>query len=323
MAFTNFAKTLPGLGVLVKLRICQAKKMVYELGNYAIFLLLALFLLIAFTYYVHRDEAGSQKLFFLLAAIVLVVHQSRKDKEFVFKHIAFPHVEMMLEYLVLVLPFITFGLYFFRWQAIILLLLCIAIVTYINVSTKQNKFNFFIQYIPASMFEWKSGVRRVFLPFVLLYIIAVASSWFKILPLVVLWFLTTMMMGFYDENESLPVLHEYESKASSFLLKKAMNHIKFLLILYMPILIVNTVFNPDYIWINTLFVLAQLTLLLFAITTKYMTYVPNARLFDNSNFTAIMTLLGALPGFFIIPLFLALLNYRKAINNLIPYFDND
>jgi hypothetical protein len=323
MALTLSNTQWTDIGVLVKLRLCQAKKMVYELGNYAIFLAFALLLIIAFTYYVHRDEAGSQKLFMLLAAIVVVAHQSRKDKIFVLKHIAYPHVEMMLEYLVIVLPFIVFGIYFYRFQSIGLLLLCIAIVPYINVSTKQGRFNAFIRYIPASMFEWKSGVRRVFWPFILLYLVALASSWFMILPLVVLWLLTTVMMGFYDENESLPILHEYESTAAAFLHKKIINHLKFLLLLYMPILVINTIFNPDYIWINALFVLAQLTLLVFAITTKYMTYVPNARLFNNSNFTAIMTLLGALPGFFIIPLFLALFNYRKAINNLIPYFDND
>lgn len=310
-------------GVLVRLRYCQAQKMIYELGNYAIFLFLLLILGIAFTYYVHRDEDGSQKLFMLLGLLVLVVHQSRKDKEFVLKHISNPYIEMMLEYLILVSPFLVFGIYFLRWESILLLLIFICIIPYINVVTKQEKYSAVIKIIPAGLFEWKSGVRRVFWPFVLLYIAAVASSWFKILPLILMWLLTTLMMSFYDENESLLILGEYETNHIAFIKKKIVSHVKLLLILYGPLLIVNVLFNPDYLLIVLLFLAAQITLLVFAITTKYKNYVPNTRLFNNSNFTALMALFGALPGFFLMPLVLTLFNYKKAIANLKPYFEND
>ncbi len=293
------------------------------MGNYALFLMFTFLLVLGFTYFVHRDESGSNKLMALLGFIVIVIHQSRKDKDFVIKHIAHPYFEMMVEYIVIVLPFILFGFYFFRFQAIALLMTCIAIVPYINVVTKQGKFNAFIKYIPASMFEWRSGVRKTFVPLVFLYVVALASSWFNYLPLVILWLITTIMMSFYDENESMLILHEYETNAHRFLYKKIKDHGQFFLMLYLPILAINTIFNPGYLLINGLFALAQIALLVFAITTKYKHYIPNAKLFNNSNFTAIMTLLGALPGFFIIPLFLAIVNYRLAINNLKPYFDND
>jgi hypothetical protein len=210
-----------------------------------------------------------------------------------------------------------------RWASMLLLLIFICIIPYVNVVTKQEKYNAFIKFIPASLFEWKSGVRKVFWPFVLLYLAAIASSWFKILPLILMWLLTTLMMSFYDENESMVILGEYENNHTAFIKKKIVEHVKILMIMYVPLLIVNVLFNPDYLLIVLLFLAAQITLLVFAITTKYMNYVPNAKLFNNSNFTALMALFGALPGFFLMPLVLTLFNYKKAIANLKPYFEND
>jgi hypothetical protein len=312
------------IGVLLKLRWIQLKKIAYESGSYAVFFVFVFLAAVAFTYFVHRDEQGSLKLFGLLGAVILFLHHSRKDRSFVFKHVPNPHLEMTIEYFVLSFPFLFFGIYFMRFEYLLLLLIALFMVPYINIEVKQETFNKTIKHIPTPMFEWKSGVRRTYFPFILLYAIALCSSWFKILPLIVLWFLTTLIMTFYDENEPQNFLNEGNAtNEKHFLNGKIISHVKILLVLYIPILLINTIFNIDFIWINILYLMAQVSLLVFGITTKYKHYVPSFNLITNSSFTSIIVLIGALPIFFIIPFLLAVVNYFKALTNLKPYFQND
>ncbi len=306
-------------GILIKIRWRQAKRMIFELGSYAVFLLLILLAFIIYTFYIHRDEKASELLILLFGVSIFIIHQSRKDKDFLIKHVPNYQLEMSLEYLMLVLPFTTASLYFFHAWPMVLLVIWLIIVPYINIVSNQKKYNNFIKYIPASMFEWKSGVRKSFVPLVFLYVCALASSWFKILPLIILWFICVIVLSFYDENETLEVLHEYAITSKGFLHRKLKDHLTFVLLFFTPILLINIFFNIEYALIIILFMLAYCTIVAFGITSKYKHYIPSISVMKNSNFTSVIALICALPGFFIVPLVLSFFYYRNAISNLKNY----
>ncbi|MEO8446207.1 MAG: hypothetical protein ABI528_01860, partial [bacterium] len=64
-------------------------------------------------------------------------------------------------------------------------------------------------------------------------------------------------MSFYNECESLEFLREKAQSAGKLLLQKIFIQIKYLLIFYSPVLIINSIFNADLIIVNIFFILSQ------------------------------------------------------------------
>src|ERR1019366_1479113 len=102
------------------------------------------------------------------------------------------------------------------------------------------------QVIPADHFEWIAGFRKNFILITPLYLLAVAFCWFRILPLFLLWFLTTVLISFYNECESLQVLRESGRPAGKFLILKLYAHCKYIVVLFTPLIVVNTLCNREF-----------------------------------------------------------------------------
>ncbi len=154
------------------------------------------------------------------------------------------------------------------------------------------------------------------------YLLAVAFCWFRILPLFLLWFLTTMIISFYSECESIQVLRESGETPGKFLLHKLYRHSRYIIILYTPLILINTIFNPGYLLINLLFVPVQVALVCFAIGLKYSSYRPNTMQTGNNILLTIIAFLVALPYLLPLPAVLSLVYFYKARNNL-KYYLND
>jgi len=176
--------------------------------------------------------------------------------------------------------------------------------------------------IPASDFEWLSGVRKNYIAVIGLYSLALAFSWFRILPLFLLWFLTVVISSFYTEYESLQILREQAKSPRNYLLFKLKKSTIYILLLYLPVIIINSIFNSEYLLINLLFIPVQIAILHYAITLKYTSYKPNKSQPGNNIPLAIVSISSALPYFLPIPAILSFVYFYKAAKNLKNYLND-
>jgi hypothetical protein len=176
--------------------------------------------------------------------------------------------------------------------------------------------------IPASHFEWISGFRKSFLLLIPLCILAIGFCWFKILPLFLLWFITFIITSFYNEFEPVHILREGGYSSKRFLRQKLYQHSGYLLLLYTPVLLINTIFNFEYWIVNLLFIPVQLSLLCFAICFKYSVYEPSKNLTAGSLILTMVSLCALIPYLLPVPLVMTFIYYRKAKNNLDNYLND-
>jgi hypothetical protein len=154
------------------------------------------------------------------------------------------------------------------------------------------------------------------------YILALGLSWFRILPLLLLWFITVSIASFYIECEPLHILKEGNFSSKRLLNYKLMRHSKYVILLYSPVLVINTIFNPEYWVLNLLFIPIQLSLLCYSICLKYATYEPNKKPIGNSIILSLVSLGTIIPYFLPIPLLMAVFTYGKANKNLNNYLND-
>jgi hypothetical protein len=209
----------------------------------------------------------------------------------------------------------------FTWQFWIIIahfLLCLGLSRwYYKPKESRIYWPHLSKLVPPSYFEWLSGLRRAWLPFLLLYLFIWIFCWVRALPIVGLWGLTFIIASFYNEGEprNLLQLHLGDSPAV-FLRRKIMKQALPMLLLFVPPLVVNAFFHPDIWPFHLLFLCMYLLVLMFMITSKYSVYEPNKDLQGNSVWQSLALLGAVIPFLAPLPLFLTVRNYIRAIRHL-------
>jgi hypothetical protein len=261
-------------------------------------------------------------LILLLLLICVSLHLHRKDKTFAQLHLINWHIQMYLEYVIVTFPFTFTSIFtknFFYFPTALILLWFVPYMHY-TTAQKTNFKNISVLFPSANAFEWISGFRTSFLMLIPLYLLALATCWIRFLPLLLLWFITTALLNFYNEYEALNILKARYSNSKEFLHQKIKKHCAYVFIFYAPILILNCFFHPDFIDINVLFLFVQFSLIVFAITAKYSSFVPAKKNLASNITVAIVSIGSIVPYLLPLPLIFALLYYKKAVNNLNNYF---
>jgi len=242
---------------------------------------------------------------------------TRIDKSFIYTNIDKPHLNMYAEYVVLTLPFSIAMVSTSHWYCYPLLVIALYLVPFIKQTfTTKGYFKKNSSFFPASNFEWISGFRKSYLVLIPLYLLALGFCWFKVLPLFLLWFITLVTSSFYTESESLHILRAGGFSSKKLIQKKLIQHVSYMLILNVPILLINTAFNLDYWLINLLFLFLQLSLLCFVLCLKYSSYIPNHTSTANSMLMTMVMIGTIIPFLLPLPFLLPIYHYRKAIHNL-------
>ena len=308
---------------LLYIRFKQLQKELKGLGLYLVILIgIAVYLIvISFKQFEKAPNA-----YYLIAAMALLcvgLQAYRKDKLFVYKHIENPHLQIFSEYVALTLPFsITaiFTKHWFCYPGLLILLLCIPFFRF--TFRPKTIFKNLSSIINISNFEWLSGFRKQYIAFISLYTLAIAFCWFRILPLFLLWLLTVLISSFYNECESIMVLRASSKSTGKFLRDKLKINTRYMVLLYTPLLIINTIFNSEFLLINILFLLIQISLLCFAICLKYSSYKPNKNQIENNILLTIVSLSAALPYLLPVPAILSIVYFYKSENNLKQYLND-
>ncbi|HET6225041.1 MAG TPA: hypothetical protein VFF27_02105 [Bacteroidia bacterium] len=306
--------------VLIKIRGIQLKKEAQEIGAGVLLFLGILWVLIYGAYYGYQHLPFPACLTAGLFFICLSIQLSRKDKSFVYNCIENPKREIYMEYSILTAPFSLPALLTPSWFLCPLLLISLAIIPLFKYTVKQKTyFKKISRFISPKAFEFISIFRKSFLFFIPLYILALAFSWFRILPLVLLWLFVTSVASSFMECEPLNILREHDASPASFLKQKIILNTKYIFVLLLPIVLINTLFNPEFWLFNLLFIPAQLALLSLAICLKYSNYEPNKLFIGNNLMLSFVALAVIVPYFLPIPLLMTIASYKKATNHLNTY----
>lgn len=294
-----------------------------QLGLYIIFVIAIIGFLIFYSY--EQFSEGNYGLYIIagLTAFCFYLQVNRKDSPFIYKHICRPQLQLFSEYAALTFPFSIFAVFTKSWYLYPMLLICLAVISFIKIQTKiKTRFKNLSSIIPACNFEWISGYRKQYLAFTFLYVAAVSFCWFKILPLFLLWLLTILISSFHNKCEPVQILREGNNLPRRFLWNKIKMNSLFILIFYTPLIIINTLFNPDYFLINVLFVPTQIFFLCFSICWKYGYYSPNTTQLSGSIPLAVVGLVSSLPYLLPIPALLTVAYFYKASHQLKPYLND-
>lgn len=308
--------------ILVRVRLHQVKRQLESLGlGYAFLLLAFLAAVIFYIYLAYLQKNKALYVFSLTVLILFLIHTSRKDKQFVHSQVNNPTQNIFTEYFIFTLPVTIPSLFTPHWIYFSLLILSFYVIANIKINLKQKTmFPHLSKIISPQNFEWLSGLRKNLILFMIFFALAAITCWIRILPLIFLWFIVISITSFYQECESLQILLASHTTPKKTLNQKIWNHSKYLLIILLPILVVNSIFNPGLILVNLVFLLVQFTVIIFAILLKYTTYSPNENLTGNVILVSAVTIGALIPFLLPIPLIICFRNYSKSVKNLNNYF---
>jgi hypothetical protein len=313
---------------LLKIRLLQLIREIKLLG--VLYSILISLTLILFIFRVYKFYQRDNLALYTVAGIIATVFSlqlSRQDKSFVFLHIENPRQSIFSEYVMLTLPVtipVLLSPYPYYFIIIIAGFYLISGVKY--SPKKKTRLASLGRLISPKNFEWISGIRHSRYTVGLFYITILLISYVMILPVLCLWILTMILFSFYRECEPLNILQVKFLKPSLFLNSKILRHTLLLILIYFPVLTINSVFNPHFIFFNVVFLLVQISVLALTILFKYKMYTPREMLPGN-NFILIIiqatTILpfftGGIPFLLPLPFFMCFKYYSSAKENLNYY----
>jgi hypothetical protein len=301
---------------LIELRLGQGKRLLYDLGNYGVLILIAILILHVFLFYALQQESASLIISLIVVGAILGIHSSREDVYFLKSHFEYYKKMMTLEYLLLISPILILSAIHLNYTVFIAAVGAAILAPYYHYKKEFRAGNPITNLLPIELFEWKSGLRKIYFAPVLFYILSYVGTVIPYLPMVLLFFCSTSVASFYDDNESVDLLTRFGDSGKNIFNTKSKIHMKYLLLLYLPVMVVSSIFHPENIWIHIAFLMSQVLLIGFLLTSKYKHYTPQYNPMKNSNFTAVMVLLSAFPLFFFIPGLYFVIFRSKAINRI-------
>ncbi len=304
--------------ILLPIRLKQISRELINAGLLLLPLLLVIVLLLVISYTLHKDFSTSLYLLAALLALCICIQFHRPDKPFVYRHVYRPHLEIYWEYFALTFPFAAPVLLFRHWYFFFLFHIALALVPFITLKFPAQKLYYqpVLKFIDPSSFEFLSGLRQSFYFIGPLWLLALALAWVKVLPLALLWLMCTSVATFFGECEPIHILRSKPGAPDLFLKSKIGRYAKYLLVFCVPILVINTFFHPPMWLVNFLFLLVQMSMLVFAITYKYSSYRPNEDVGKNNIVLSLVSAGSVFPFFLPVPLILAIVYFPKAIKNL-------
>ena len=309
---------------IFKIRLKQLIRIIAEIGiirTVVLFLILGFSLILMYTKL--NEESYREIVILSFAAIILLIHFKRKDKEFVNIYIGNPRILFFVEYLIISFPLIIAILYLELWIYAAAYLGSLIIIAIIKLKEKKLSINSLIQrLIPEENFEWKSGIRRNLFFAVGVWLIGFFTSFFIGSVPIVIFILGVIVLNFYEKFEPLAILIANEYNPREFLFRKLQNHLIIFSVLISPLILSFLIFSPQYYYIPLIEFISFCILIVYTILLKYSFYRPEGI----SGATQIFTMIGIaclfIPVLIPIILLLSIKFLFKAINNLNYYLDD-
>ena len=303
---------------ILKIRAKQLFRVMVEIGIFrAIFLLILVCFGLLAVFTKLSEDSNKGIIIGLFALSVFLIHLKRKDKIFIKIHAANPQIVFFTEYFLLSLPLLITLAYYSLFSYVFVYISFLSIIPVVNINTIKTSVNSrFQRMIPDYNFEWKAGIRRNLIPFVGIWIIGIASSFFVASVPIAIFFLGVIIISFYEKPESLQILLSDELNTRKFLTKKILNHLMIYSITIIPLIIFFLIFNPEYYFIPLIEFVIFVILIVYTILLKYAFYRPDNKSGAAQIFSMIGIISVFIPFFIFLVLILSIKFLFQAITNL-------
>lgn len=257
----------------------------------------------------------------LLLLLILIIHLSRKDKNFLKINIHRFRTVYSIEYLILSIHLIICLLAYGYWLVLLWVIAGIFLISVIdwNIGAQRRKFNVKIpKLIPADMYEWKTGMRKYFTVLLIIYVSGVCLSYFVAAIPVATALIGFTVMDFFTANESWQILLSFEKSPGKLLFHKINRHALLYAVFNLPLVILFIMFHSNFWYIPVIELIVFLFIHIYMVTVKYAFY----RVDGNNGINPVLQLIGVFIG--IIPATTPLLLlfsayfFGKACTNLKP-----
>jgi hypothetical protein len=310
---------------ILKVRLIQVKRELASLGIFRLLFVVSGFIFLAFGFFVKmQDESVRSWIVLAYFSGIVSIQLRRKDFDFLSIYFEKPVLIRFAEYLILSTPLLIILIFNHLWIHIFVLFGGLTILPHITLSqTALPPNTLFRRWIPDTNYEWKGGLRRTLWVFVLIWSLALTTSFFIGSVPVGILILGIIVMGFYEKTEPLIFLLLPELNASQFLLTKIFRHSSLFLFINLPLFIAFLVFHSGLYYIPLFELLIFTILIPYFILVKYTFYHEGS---ENKGIVQIFASIGILSVFvpFLLPLIVGLSIYfsLKAHQNLKFYLDD-
>lgn len=303
---------------LIKIRFYQLKR---DLGIlfFAVLLFFSGFSFILFNY---KQQIGLYVIGFI-GYLFYSFHKNRKDISFIGKHFNGPKRQLITEYQIFLLPLSVPCLFTSYWFCFPLLHLLVFSIAFFDVKSKIQLKLFFLTRLLKNDYIFISGVRKNYFVLTAFLIIAVVLSPLKLFPLVALFLFNSILFSFYETNESVQMLQSSNLSPKQFLLKFSRSAFAKMTVINIPILLVNTLCNPDLLPFNCYFFGYNLLILATVIALKYSNYSYHKPVSSIQMKLLIMSLGLFMPYLLPLAVIFYFQSKSEAIHNLKNYLDDN
>ena len=259
----------------------------------------------------------------IVLVVIFIIHHNRKDYFFLSKLSIFPALIFIVEYLVFSAPLLVLLFILGQYLQAFMYVVLLPVICLVKPSPKEARtkiHNAWVKYLPAAIFEWRSGVRAS-LPFILIFyclgLAGIYSIWLSAVSLV---FLSLIFTTFYRFNESQKILAASEHGADVFLIYKLGQHVKYWALLMLPLFLVAFIHYQHWTYILAAFAAAA-NLLVFNILAKYAYYRQASTGVLSQFISSLAWLCSVILPLSIFVFFTNIVLYFKAKNNLNHYLN--
>lgn len=306
------------------LRVKQIGRELYSAGLFRLLILLVLVGFVGFYLYIKSaDAVMSRYLAIGMLLLLLSVHFKRGDKAFL--KMQFSHYKYIYfaEYGILSLPIACSLALQGQFVPLMILLIGIWLIVQIDVKPKTSSLNTRLQEtLPNTCFEWKAGVRKQMLILVPVWGVGLCTSFFIGSVPVAIFIIGVVTLGFYEENESLPMLTSRELGAKKLLWDKLKTYILLFTIVLAPLIGAFMVFHHLYGYIPLIEYVIFVSLAAYTLMVKYAFYRPHTKTSAAQVYIGIGVLGAFVPILLPVVWVLTLWFYVKSVHNL-DFYLND
>lgn len=225
-----------------------------------------------------------------------------------------------VEYTLMWLPFLVTFLMTEFWYYTPALLAWAGLVALIPITLRPRAANFLkLAWIPASMFEWRSGLRRWGWVYAGILLAGLALGRFTEAAPAAMVLLAILAASFNTWAEPAPFLQVFPQKPLAFLLQKWFTQTAFYLFSIVPLILSFLILHPETWLVFLALLFVSLLTIFFSILFKYALYAPNRDLKNNLWFILLQPLCLIKPWTLPIPLVMLAIYWFKSLRNLKDY----
>jgi hypothetical protein len=269
-----------------------------------------------------REQTAAMVISAVFLALVLLIHDRRRDYRFMHVVAASPWRVFGMEYLLLAFPLLLVLSVHRHWIIAGALLAVVLLIALKKQTVFQLKSGFAVpKFIRYSLFELRCGIRRYGLLLLVVCLIAWGTLPFPYVSLGVFWFFTLILADLFRTSEPLNIICTPELPPAGFLHRKLKENLTAYLCLLAPLCLACLAVHPEDWWLSAYYLLAMTTNAALVIASKYAHYSPGEKIMGGQIAIIISFCCVAVPILYPLTLFYLIKNYPAARRNLKIYLD--